>query len=80
MLSLAPELQAEITQPAVRDRSKALFRIIAKMLEAGLDDNTDLRKFLDTSVLLSQAAVAGSSYGAAEAGAQPTAQSERIKA
>ena len=30
--------------------------------------------------LLSQAAVAGSSYGADEAGAQPTAQSERIKA
>ena len=30
--------------------------------------------------LLSQAAVAGSSYGADAAGAQPTAQSERIKA
>ena len=33
-----------------------------------------------TRVSLSQAAVAGSSYGADAAGAQPTAQSERIKA
>jgi hypothetical protein len=30
--------------------------------------------------LLSRAAIAGSSYGADAAGAQPTAQSERIKA
>jgi hypothetical protein len=40
MLPLSPELQAEIKQPAVGDRSKALFRVIAKMIEAGLDDKT----------------------------------------
>jgi len=40
---------------------------------------TDLRKFLDTSVSSISGHIAGASYRAGEAGAQPTAQSERIR-
>jgi hypothetical protein len=40
MKSLPSELQDEIKRPAVGDRSKALFRVVAKMFEAGLDDQT----------------------------------------
>src|ERR1700720_3360522 len=42
---------------------------------------TDLRKLLDASVsfYLGHGSIAGTSYGAAEAGAQATAQSERTK-
>jgi DNA-directed RNA polymerase subunit N (RpoN/RPB10) len=38
LLSLPPELQEQIKQPGAGDRSKALFKVIAKMIEAGLDD------------------------------------------
>jgi hypothetical protein len=38
--TLPTELKDEIRRPAGGDRSKALFRVIAKMLEAGLDDET----------------------------------------
>jgi hypothetical protein len=41
--------------------------------------NTDLRKFLDTSVSSISGHIAGASYRAGEAGAQATAQSERTK-
>jgi Mesyanzhinovviridae DNA primase len=40
MKSLPSELQDEIERPAVGDRSKALFAVIARMLEKGLDDRT----------------------------------------
>jgi hypothetical protein len=41
---------------------------------------TDLRKFLDTGVfMLGDGSIAGTDYRADEAGAQPSAQSERIK-
>src|SRR5262249_45221297 len=36
--SLPPELQQDIIQAPVGDRSKALFRVIAKLIEQGLDD------------------------------------------
>ena len=42
-------------------------------------NNTDLRKFLDTSVSSISGHIAGASYRAGEAGAQATAQSERIR-
>jgi len=38
MLSLPVELQEEIKRPALGDRSKALFRVIAKLIGQGLDD------------------------------------------
>ena len=38
--SLPRELQDEIEQPVVGDRSKALFRVINRMLEEGLDEIT----------------------------------------
>ena len=41
--------------------------------------NTDLHKFLDTSVSSISGHIAGASYRAGEAGAQATAQSERTK-
>src|SRR5580693_622224 len=45
----------------------------------GFPSNTDLRKFLDTSVSSISGHIAGASYRAGEAGAQATAQSERTK-
>ena len=44
-----------------------------------LVSNTDLRKFLDTSVSSISGHIPGASYRAGEAGAQATAQSERTK-
>src|SRR6202043_174962 len=43
--------------------------------------HTDLRRFLDTSVsyISTHGLIVGTSYGAGEAGAQATAQSERTK-
>src|SRR6266446_5541069 len=41
--------------------------------------NTDLRKFLDTSVSSISGHIAGATYRAGEPGAQATAQSERIR-
>ena len=38
MLSLPPELQEEIKRPAVGDRSKAIFRVVAELIRLGLDD------------------------------------------
>ncbi|MGC1293449.1 MAG: primase-helicase family protein, partial [Alloacidobacterium sp.] len=39
--SLSPELQEDIKRPVPRGhRSEAIFKVIAKMLEEGLDDNT----------------------------------------
>jgi hypothetical protein len=37
---LPPQLQEEIKQPAEGDRSKALFRVIAKLIECGRSDDT----------------------------------------
>ena len=48
-------------------------------LRAWISNNTDLRKFLDTSVSSISGHIAGASYRAGEAGAQATAQSERTK-
>src|SRR6266702_3315301 len=42
-------------------------------------NNTDLRKFLDTSVSSISGHIAGATYRAGEPAAQATAQSERIR-
>src|SRR3984893_15777887 len=58
----------------------ALELTLVKSVPAGpLLYNTDLRKFLDTSVSSISGHIAGASYRAGEAGAQATAQSERTK-
>ena len=38
LLTLPPELQEQIKQPAVGDRSKAIFKVIAELIKQGLDD------------------------------------------
>ena len=52
-----------------------------KQVEARLRPNTDLRKFLCMSVVSfsSHGTIAGGTYRAGKAGAQATAQSERIR-
>ena len=61
-------------------RSPTVFSVIPQVLFDGC--NTDLRKFLDTSVpsISSHGSQAGTIYRAGKAGAQAMAQSERIKA
>jgi hypothetical protein len=55
----------------------ALLAVMASFCK--VSRNTDLRKFLDTSVSSISGHIAGASYRAGEAGAQATAQSERIR-
>jgi hypothetical protein len=53
--------------------------ILCQSMNSKRTSNTDLRKFLDTSVSSISGHIAGASYRAGEAGAQATAQSERTK-
>ena len=63
-----------VIEPAVRDFA------LAALVEQAAHGFELLDGRYVGPLLLSQAAVAGRSYRADEAGAQPTAQSERIKA
>ncbi len=60
------------------ERMMAMYERL-KAKEAELAYNTDLRKFLDTSVSSISGHIAGATYRAGEPGAQATAQSERIR-
>src|SRR5260370_23405314 len=63
---------------ALAEKERAL---ISARTKAALAANTDLRKFLDTSVpfISSHGSLAGTIYRAGKAGAQATAHSERIR-
>ena len=65
-----------------RERSGRSCAFLKDHRVRSLPSNTDLRKFLDTSVpsISSHGSPAGTIYRAGKAGAQAMAQSERIKA
>jgi hypothetical protein len=71
--------QKKTGQPVRFEMTEQTREALDNYIEAA--NNTDLLKFLDASVVfyLGHGSIAGTSYGADEAGAQATAQSERTK-